>query len=150
MNIAIGSDHAAILMKLAVADYLSQHNIVYKDFGAFKKEDDIDYPDFGRDVSKAVASGEYEYGILMCGTGIGMSIVANKVKGIRAAHCTDIFSAKASREHNDANILTIGERITSIGDALKIVETFINTAFVGGRHSRRIAKITALEDEYFK
>lgn len=150
MKIAIGSDHAAMEMKRAVAEFLRGHDIAFKDFGAFIKEDGIDYPDFGKDVSKSVASGEYEYGILMCGTGIGMSIVANKVKGIRAAHCTDIYSAKASREHNDANILTLGERITGIEAALKIVEVFINTKFEGGRHSRRIAKIKALEDEYFK
>lgn len=148
--IAIGSDHAAMAMKQAVADYLKQHNIAFKDFGAFIKEDNIDYPDFGGLVSRAVSAGEYELGILMCGTGIGMSIVANKIKGIRAAHCTDVFSATASRQHNNANILTLGERITGIDTALQIIEAFISTEFEGGRHARRVAKITALEDEYFK
>ena len=115
------------------------------DFGT-ESEDSCDYPDFALPVAEAVAKGEYDRGILICGTGIGIGIVANKVKGVRAALCHDTFSAEACRNHNDANILTMGERIVGEGLALKIVETFLNSDFEGGRHQRRVDKIKALEE----
>jgi len=119
----------------------------YKDYGTIN-EDSVDYPDFALDVAKAVAAGEYNKGILVCGTGIGVGITANKVSGIRAAICGDVFSAKASREHNDANILSLGQRVIGPGLALEIVKAWLTTEFAGGRHQRRIDKISDIEKEY--
>lgn len=145
MKLAIGSDHGGFHLKEAIKTYLLAHNYEVTDFGT-ESEDSCDYPDFALPVAEAVAKGEYDRGILICGTGIGIGIVANKVKGVRAALCHDTFSAEACRNHNDANILTMGERIVGEGLALKIVETFLNSDFEGGRHQRRVDKIKALEE----
>ena len=145
MKLAIGSDHGGFRLKEAIKTYLLAHDYEVTDFGT-ESEDSCDYPDFALPVAEAVAKGEYDRGILICGTGIGIGIVANKVKGVRAALCHDTFSAEACRNHNDANILTMGERIVGGGLALKIVETFLNSDFEGGRHQRRVDKIKALEE----
>ena len=145
MKLAIGSDHGGFRLKEAIKTHLLAHDYEVTDFGT-ESEDSCDYPDFALPVAEAVAKGEYDRGILICGTGIGIGIVANKVKGVRAALCHDTFSAEACRNHNDANILTMGERIVGEGLALKIVETFLNSDFEGGRHQRRVDKIKALEE----
>lgn len=139
--IAIGSDHGGFALKQAVMKHLSDRGLEYKDFGTYSEES-CDYPEYGRVVALAVASGECERGIAICGTGIGISIAANKVPGIRAALCGDCFSAEATREHNDANVLALGARVVGEGLALKIVDTFLDTPFSNDeRHVRRIAKI---------
>jgi len=142
--IAIGSDHGGFKLKEVLIEYLEKNNIKYKDFGTYS-EQSCDYPLIAVEVAKKVASGEFEKGILICGTGIGMSIAANKVKGIRAALCHDVFSAKATRRHNDANILTCGERVIGTGLFLEIVDAFLKTQFEGGRHQRRIDLIAQTE-----
>lgn len=139
--IAIGSDHGGFALKAEIMKHLEKRGFAYQDFGTYSEES-CDYPVYGRAVAKAVAAGEYEFGILICGTGIGVSITANKVPGIRAALCGDCFSAQATREHNDANILALGARVTGPGLALKIVDTFLDTPFSGEeRHARRISMI---------
>lgn len=139
--IALGSDHGGLSLKKEIIKYLDSENIEYTDFGAYTEES-CDYPVFAKLVGHAVTSGEYEKGILICGTGIGISITANKIKGIRAALCSDCFSAKATREHNDANVLAMGERVVGSGLAIEIVKTFLNTAFSNDeRHIRRIEQI---------
>ena len=141
MAIAIGCDHGGFDLKKEVIGYLKDKGLEFKDFGCYD-EKSCDYTDYGRAVAEAVAADEYEKGILICGTGIGISIVANKGKGIRCALCSDCFSAEATRLHNDANILAMGGRILGAGLALKIVDTFLNTPFSGEeRHKRRIGKI---------
>ena len=147
MKIAIGCDHAGINLKPVLIDYLEKHGYEYKDFGTYTKES-CNYAEYGAAVAEAVASGEFDRGILICGTGIGMSIVANKVKGIRCAHCHDSFSARATRMHNDANVIAFGERCIGAGVMLDIVEAFLTTGFEGGRHHARIAKIKEIEDKY--
>ncbi len=150
MKIAIGCDHGGINLKPALLEYLDKKGIEYKDFGCFSKES-VDYNEYALLVSNAVASKEYDLGILICGTGIGMSIVANKVKGIRCGHCQDTFSARMTREHNDANVLAFGERVVGVGLMLDIVEAFISTPFSNGeRHARRVEKIKELEEKSFK
>ncbi len=151
MKIAIGCDHGAFVLKSEIIKFLQAQEQKYeiKDFGTYS-EDSCDYPDIALPVAEAVASGEFDFGILLCGTGIGIGIAANKVPGIRAALCSDTFSAHATREHNDANILTMGQRVVGTGLALDIVKTFLNTKFEGGRHSQRINKITNIEEKYFK
>ena len=150
MKIAIGCDHGGINLKPVLTAYLDKKFIEYKDFGCFSSES-TDYNDYAVAVAESVASGECTLGILICGTGIGMSIMANKVKGIRCGHCHDVFSAKMTRLHNDANVLAIGERVIGPGLMLEIVEAFINTEFSGDeRHARRVGKIKALEDKNFK
>lgn len=139
--IAIGSDHGGFALKQAVMKHLRDRGLEYKDFGTYSEES-CDYPEYGRAVALAVASGECERGIAICGTGIGISIAANKVPGIRAALCGDCFSAEATRQHNDANVLALGARVVGEGLALKIVDTFLDTPFSNDeRHVRRIAKI---------
>lgn len=139
--IGIGSDHGGFELKEKVKKHLEGRGLEYKDFGTYSA-DSCDYPVYGRAVAKAVASGECDRGILICGTGIGISITANKVKGIRAALCSDCYSAQATREHNDANILAMGARVLGDGLALKIVDTFLDTPFSGDeRHKRRISMI---------
>lgn len=143
--IALGSDHGGYLMKQEVIAYLEENHIPYKDFGCYGEES-CDYPVFARKVANAVAAGECEKGILICGTGIGISIAANKVKGIRAALCHDVFSARATREHNDANILAMGARVIGPGLALMIVDTFLHTEFSNAeRHKNRIRQIEEAE-----
>ncbi len=144
MKIALGSDHAGFPLKETLVDHLKATARFYKDFGVFS-EDSADYPDAAAMVAHAVQSGEYDYGILICGTGIGVSIAANKYKGIRAALCCEAYSALCSREHNDANVLAMGSRVIGPGLALNIAEVFLTTSFGGGRHSRRVEKITAIE-----
>lgn len=141
--IALGSDHGGYTLKKEIIAHLESKHIEYKDFGCEGTES-CDYPEYGRAVAEAVARGEYEKGILICGTGIGISIAANKVKGIRCALCSDCFSAEATRQHNDANILAMGGRVVGPGLAIKIVDTFLNTPFSEDeRHVRRIKKIEA-------
>ena len=145
--IALGCDHGGFELLQEVTAHLDKRGFQYKDFGTYSTES-VDYPDYAAKVARAVQSGECDRGIIICGTGIGVSIVANKFKGIRAALCGDCFSAEATRQHNDANILTMGARVTGPGLALKIVDTFLDTPFSGDeRHVRRIAKISAIEDE---
>ena len=139
--IAIGSDHGGFALKQAVIKHLESRGEQYRDFGTYS-EASCDYPDYGRAVAEAVARGEYQFGIIICGTGIGISITANKVHGIRAALCGDCFSAEATRLHNDANVLAMGARVVGEGLALKIVDTFLDTPFSNDeRHIRRISKI---------
>lgn len=139
--IALGCDHGGYPLKKEVIRYLEEHNIEYKDFGCYDTTA-VDYPEYAKKVAHSVADGECEKGILICGTGIGISIAANKVKGIRAALCHDCFSARATREHNDANILAMGARVIGSGLALQIVDIFLNTEFSNEeRHVKRIAQI---------
>lgn len=139
--IAIGCDHGGFELKKEIMAHLDKRGLEYRDFGCFSNES-CDYPIYARAVAKAVAAKDCEKGIIICGTGIGVSIVANKVPGIRAALCGDCFSAEATRLHNDANVLTLGARVTGPGLALKIVDTFLDTPFSGDeRHARRISMI---------
>ena len=141
---AIGSDHGGYALKQEIMKHLSERGIAYRDYGTYSEES-CDYPDYGEAVGRAVASGECERGIVVCGTGIGISIAANKVRGVRCALCGDCFSAQMAREHNDANVLALGARVLGEGLALKIVDTFLDSAFAGGRHERRVAKLMAIE-----
>ncbi len=148
--IAIACDHAAVSLKNTVIEFLRAKGYEVEDFGAMEGEA-VDYPDKALPVAECVAQGKAELGILICGTGIGMSIAANKVKGIRCALCSDTFSARATREHNDANMLAFGERVVGAGLALDIVDAFVGTPFSHAeRHQRRVDKITAIESKYFK
>ena len=143
--LAIGSDHGGFALKQEIMAHLTKRGIEFKDFGTYS-EASCDYPIYGEAVARAVADGECERGILICGTGIGISIAANKVKGIRAALCADCFSAEMTRLHNNANILALGARTTGSGLALKIVDTFLDTGFEGGRHANRVNLITEIEN----
>lgn len=139
--IAIGSDHGGFELKKEIIEHLKNKNIEVKDLGTYS-EDAVDYPDYGHAVAKAVLDGTCEQGIVICGTGIGISISANKIPGIRCALCHDCFSAEATKLHNDSNILALGARVVGPGLALKIVDTFLETPFSGDeRHTRRISKI---------
>ncbi len=140
MKIAIGGDHGGFRLKNQIIKHLESKGIEYKDFGTFSEES-VDYPDYGQAVGKAVASGDFDRGIVICGTGIGISIAANKVPGVRAALCGDCFSAKASREHNDANVLALGERVIGVELAKMITDIWLETEFAGGRHARRVKRI---------
>ena len=144
MRIAVGSDHGGFELKQCVMEHLAKKQIAYEDFGCYSSES-VDYPDIAVPVAKAVLGDDFDLGILICGTGIGISISANKIKGIRCALCTDTFTAHATREHNDSNILAMGGRVVGPGVAVDIVDTFINASFEGGRHQRRIDKMMALE-----
>lgn len=144
--IAIGSDHGGFALKQDIMKHLEARGLSYRDFGTYT-EASCDYPDYAEAVAKAVAAGECDRGILICGTGIGISIAANKVHGIRCALCGDCYSAEMSRRHNDANVLAMGGRVLGTGLAEKITDTFLDTAFDGGRHARRVGKIMALEDK---
>ena len=139
-KIVIGSDHAGYSLKIKVIDYLKSKGIEVLDVGP-DSADRCDYPVYAHALCEKIQSGEFELGILVCGTGIGMSIAANKHNGIRAACCSDTFSARMTRMHNDSNILCLGERITGIGLALDIVDIWLNTEFEGGRHQKRIDMI---------
>ena len=143
--IAIGSDHGGVVLKEAIKEFLKQNGYEFRDFGT-QPGVPMDYPDIAETVANSVVSGECDKGILVCGTGIGVSIAANKVKGIRAAHVTDVFSAKMAKEHNDAHIICLGERITGPGLALEIVRAYLEAEHLGGRHGRRVDKIMAIED----
>lgn len=141
---AVAGDHGGFVLKREVLRFLKERGIKYTDYGCFSEES-VDYPDYALQVAEKVASGEYDKGILCCGTGIGMSIAANKVHGIRAALCHDTFSARASREHNDANILAMGQRVIGPGLAVEIVRVWLESGFEGGRHARRLEKIKSFE-----
>jgi len=141
--IAIGSDHAGYNLKLIVMEYLQENNLIYKDYGCYN-EQSCDYPIYAKKVANAIINGECYKGILICGTGIGISIAANKIKGIRAALCHDCFSAQACRQHNDANILAMGARVIGSGLAIKIVEQFLNTGF--SNEQKHINRINQIED----
>lgn len=143
--LAIGSDHGGFELKKHMIAHLESKGIAVKDYGTYTEES-CDYPDIAKTVTDAVISGECERGILICGTGIGISIAANKVDGIRAALCSDVFSAKMARQHNNANIVCLGGRVTGRELAFMIVDTFLETEFEGGRHQNRIDKIHALEN----
>ena len=149
MKIAIGSDHGGFVLKEKIIKFLEENNYHYRDFGTYD-EVSVDYPDYALQVAEAIAQGDFDRGILVCGTGIGIGIAANKVPGIRAALCHDTFSARASREHNDANILTLGERVIGPGLALDIVKVWLESEFSGGRHSKRVDKIRDIERKYSK
>ncbi len=149
MTIAIGCDHAGVELKKELLALLNNLQIQYVDYGTDSPAS-VDYPDFGEKVSEAVSSGKIAKGILICGTGIGMSIVANKFSGVRASLCNDLFTARMSRLHNDANILVIGGRIVGKDLAQEIVKTWVSTPFEGNRHCRRLDKITKIEERLTK
>jgi ribose 5-phosphate isomerase B len=144
VKIAIASDHAGVDLKDKIVKFLQELGQPVEDFGTHN-QDSVDYPDYGLRVAQAVSEGKTERGILICGTGIGMSIVANKFPGVRAALCYDPFTAKVSRLHNDANVLVLGERVLEEKTALEIVRLWLATGFDGGRHARRLAKIEEIE-----
>ena len=144
--IALGSDHGGYGLKQEIIGYLEEKGIEYKDYGCYD-ESPCDYPVFGKKAAQAVVSGECEKGILICGTGIGISIAANKIKGVRAALCHDVFSAKATRQHNDSNMLAMGQRVIGEGLALEILHAWLESEYEGGRHDARIQKMMALEKE---
>lgn len=149
MKIAIACDHGGLNLKNAVIDYLKDNGYEYCDFGTHSY-DSCDYPDYAVQAAEAVASGECDMGIVVCSTGIGVSIVANKVPGVRCAHCHDTYCAEFTRLHNNSNMLALGEKVVGAGYALKIVDIFLKTKFEGGRHARRVDKITAIEKKYGK
>jgi RpiB/LacA/LacB family sugar-phosphate isomerase len=149
MRIAVASDHAGFELKEKLKEYLRELGHEYEDFGTNSSES-VDYPDYALKVAECVAKKECERGILVCGSGIGMSMAANKVPGIRAALCYDTETARLSREHNDANVLTIGARLTDEKTAKEIVRVWLTTEFAGGRHSRRVNKIEGIEKKYSK
>lgn len=147
MKIAIGSDHGGYGLKELIKKHLQEKGFDIKDFGTDSTAS-TDYPDFARAVGEAVVAEEFDRGILVCGTGIGISIAANKVPGVRCALVGDCFSAKATRQHNNANIIALGERVVGPGLALEIVDTWLGAEFEGGRHQNRIDKITEIEKKY--
>lgn len=144
--IAIGSDHGGYELKNHIIKHLEEKGIELNDVGCFS-EDSVDYPDIAEKVCAEINEGRAERGILICGTGIGISIAANKIKGIRAALCSDVYSAKMCRQHNNANVICLGGRVTGRELAFMIVDTYLNEQFEGGRHQKRIDKIHALENK---
>lgn len=146
MKIAVGSDHAGIEVKEAIRDHLDKSGHEVTDLGAFD-HNSVDYPDFAKSVGQAVSKGEYDRGIVICGSGVGISIAANKIEGVRCALCHNALVAKLSREHNDANMLALGAWLTPVQHAIEIVDKWVETEFQGGRHQKRIDKITELEKE---
>ncbi|MBP3494261.1 MAG: ribose 5-phosphate isomerase B [Oscillospiraceae bacterium] len=144
MKIAIGSDHGGYLLKQDVLVWLEEHDIDFEDYGCYSRES-VDYPIYGEKVARAVAAGEADFGIVICTTGIGISIAANKVKGIRCAHCTDPLSAEMTRRHNDANVLALGAGLTGTNLALRMVEVFLNTKFEGSYHQRRVDQVNNIQ-----
>ena len=143
--IAIGADHGGFELKEVVKKHLEERKIEYKDFGTYSGEA-VDYPVIAKSVGEAVAKGEFECGILVCGTGIGMSIAANKVKGIRAACCSDTFSARFTKMHNNTNILCFGGRVIGAGLAIDVVDAYLDASFEGGRHEKRVNMIMEIEN----
>lgn len=140
MRIAIGADHGGYQAKEAVVEYLQSQGFTIEDLGTFSEES-CDYPDIAKQVGEAVAEGRYEQGILICGTGIGVSLAANKVAGIRAALCQDTYSARMARAHNNCNVLCLGARVTGLGLMFDIIDSYLQSSFLGGRHARRVEKI---------
>ena len=145
--IIIGSDHGGLKLKTALVGYLNRRGLEIADAGT-NSDDSVDYPDFGQKVAEAVISGEAESGVLICGTGIGMSITANKIPGSRAALVTDVFMARMAKEHNNANVLVLGGRVLDEQKACDLVGAWLDASFEGGRHQSRLDKITALEQKY--
>ena len=145
MKIALGCDHGGFEHKNAILEHLKEQGYEVVDFGIYENKS-VDYPDIALKVCESIVSGECRCGILVCGTGIGMSIVANKVKGIRAAACSEHFSAKYTRLHNNSNVLCLGGRVIGVGTALELADLFLTTEFEGGRHQNRVDKITAIEN----
>jgi len=143
--IALGSDHAGLPLKKEIIALLEEMGLAYKDYGTYTT-DSCDYAQFAQRAAKAVAGGECDRGILVCGTGIGISMAANKVRGIRCACCSDCYSAKMTRKHNDANMIAMGARVVGVDLGRMIAETFLTTEFEGGRHQRRIDQIMAIEN----
>jgi ribose 5-phosphate isomerase B len=146
MKISLGSDHAGFELKEDLRGYLAEQKVEVIDLGVYN-EDPVDYPDIGASVAQKVSRGEVDRGILICGSGIGMSIVANRFPGVRAALCHDLYTARVSREHNDANLLILGGRLIGKGLAREILKVWLETGFQGGRHQRRLEKIRALEEK---
>ena len=146
MQIAIASDHAGFELKKTIIEHLTQAGHQLTDLGPEVKES-VDYPDYAEKVAKSVATDVSDFGILVCGSGMGMSIAANKVQGVRAALCGNAYVSEMARAHNNANVLCLGERITGVGLALTIVDAFVSTKFEGGRHSRRVDKIAEIENQ---
>ena len=144
MKIAVGCDHGGLEHKNAIVEHLKSEGFEVEDFGIYENKS-VDYPEIALKVANSIKNGENELGILVCGTGIGMSLAANKVNGIRAAACSEHFSAKYTRLHNNSNILCLGGRVIGIGTALELCDIFVNTEFEGGRHQRRIDMITEIE-----
>ncbi len=144
MKIGIGSDHGGFQLKEYIKEYLDKEGISYVDYGTTSSES-VDYPDYGKKVAEAVINGEVERAIVICGTGIGISIACNKVKGIRCALCGDTYSARMSREHNNANVLALGARVIGVDLAVEIVRTWLKSEFAGGRHEKRVNKISEIE-----
>ena len=147
MKVAVASDHGGLNIRKEIISLLEELNIEYEDMGC-ECESSVDYPDYALPVAEKVANGEVDRGILICGTGIGMSISANKVKGIRCALVHDMFSAQATREHNDSNVLAMGERVIGPGLAREIAKIWLTTEYQGGRHATRVGKITKYENEH--
>ncbi|MCL6636941.1 MAG: ribose 5-phosphate isomerase B [Alicyclobacillus sp.] len=147
MNIALASDHAGYRLKELLKPTLDKLGVTYDDLGTFD-EQSVDYPDYGRQVAEGVASGRYQRGVLICGTGLGMCITANKVPGVRAVTAHDVFSARMSRLHNDANVLTMGERVIGPGLAAEVLKVWLSTEFEGGRHAARVEKMRRIEQAY--
>jgi ribose 5-phosphate isomerase B len=146
--LAIASDHAGYELKSEIIKHLEKKGIPYEDFGTSDCSTSVDYNDYGLMVAEAVSKGTHEYGIIICGTGIGISIMANKVPGVRAALCTNCYMARMSREHNNANVLALGGRVIGAGLAAEIVDTWLGASFAGGRHQRRVDKFTQAEKKY--
>jgi len=149
MKIVVASDHGGIVLKGKILEYLEKKGLEFEDVGTYDSTS-VDYPEFGEKAALAVAEGKFDRGICICGTGIGIGIAANKVPGIRAALCHDTFSARNSREHNDANVLCMGERVVGPGLAMDIVDIWLRTEFAGDRHAKRVEKITQIEKKYSK
>jgi ribose 5-phosphate isomerase B len=146
MKVAIASDHAGFRLKEQLKKTLDELALDYEDLGTFD-ETSVDYPDYGVKVAKGVAEGTFDRGVLVCGTGLGMAITANKVKGVRAVTAHDVFSARMSRMHNDANVLTMGERVVGEGVAADVLKAWLTTDFEGGRHAKRLDKVNQIEQE---
>lgn len=146
MKVVIGSDHGGFRLKQEIKKLLEEMNVEFEDVGCHDPSS-VDYPDYAIPVAEKVAKGEFERGIVICGTGIGVSISANKVKGIRCALVHDVFSAKATRQHNDSNVLAMGERVIGPGLACEIVRTWLETDYEGGRHDNRLKKISEYENQ---
>lgn len=144
--IAIGSDHGGFELKEHIKKHLEERGLEYKDFGCYD-ENSVDYPDIAEKVCNAINSGDADKGILVCGTGIGISIAANKIDGIRAAHCHDVYSAEMTKRHNNANVICMGGRVIGRELAFKIIDAWLDAEFEGGRHQKRIDKIHALENK---
>ena len=146
MKIAVGCDHGGLEHKNAIVEHLKEQGFETVDFGIYTPES-VDYPEIALKVANSISNSECDLGILVCGTGIGMSLAANKLKGIRAAACSEHFSAKYTRLHNNSNILCLGGRVIGVGTALELADIFVNTPFEGGRHQRRVDMISAIEND---